>query len=63
MRVVDAGEILAALDEDAAIAAVETGFKRYSAGQVQVSSIWHSPSLRVTATSRRPRWPAMRCLW
>jgi ornithine cyclodeaminase len=41
MRVVDAGEILAALDEDAAIAAVETGFKRYSAGQVQVSSVLH----------------------
>ena len=41
MRVVDAGEILAALDEDAAIAAVETGFKRYSAGQVQVSTVLH----------------------
>lgn len=41
MRVVDAGEILAALDEDAAIAAVEAGFKRYSAGQVQVSSVLH----------------------
>jgi ornithine cyclodeaminase len=41
MRVVDAGEILAALDEDAAIAAVETGFKRYSAGQVQVSAVLH----------------------
>lgn len=41
MRVVDAGEILAALDEDAAIAAVETGFKRYSAGQVQVSGVLH----------------------
>jgi ornithine cyclodeaminase len=41
MRVVDAGEILAALDEDAAIAAVEAGFKRYSAGQVQVSPVLH----------------------
>jgi ornithine cyclodeaminase len=41
MRVVDAGEILAALDEDAAIAAVETGFRRYSAGQVQVSTVLH----------------------
>lgn len=41
MRVVDAGEILAALDEDAAIAAVETGFKRYSAGQVQVATVLH----------------------
>jgi ornithine cyclodeaminase len=41
MRVVDAGEILAALDEDAAIAAVEAGFKRYSAGQVQVSTVLH----------------------
>jgi len=41
MRVVDAGEILAALDEDAAIAAVESGFRRYSAGQVQVSTVLH----------------------
>jgi ornithine cyclodeaminase len=41
MRVVDAGEILAALDEDAAIAAVETGFRRYSAGEVQVSPVLH----------------------
>src|SRR5437762_1976333 len=41
MRVVDAGEILAALDEDAALAAVETGFRRYSAGQVQVSTVLH----------------------
>ena len=36
MRVVDAAEILAALDEDSAIAAIETGFKRFSAGQAQV---------------------------
>jgi ornithine cyclodeaminase len=41
MRLVDAGEILAALDEDAAIAAVEAGFRRYSAGQVQVSTVLH----------------------
>jgi ornithine cyclodeaminase len=41
MRVVDAGEILASLDEDAALAAIEAGFRRYSAGQVQVSSVLH----------------------
>jgi ornithine cyclodeaminase len=41
MRVVEVGEILAALDEDAAIAAVEAGFKRYSAGQAQVSTVLH----------------------
>jgi ornithine cyclodeaminase len=41
MRVVEAAEILAALDEEAAITAIETGFKRYSAGQVQVSSVLH----------------------
>jgi ornithine cyclodeaminase len=38
---VNVGEILAALDEDAAITAVETGFKRYSAGQTQVSAVLH----------------------
>jgi len=41
MRVVEAAEILAALDEEAALAAVEMGFKRYSAGQVQVSTVLH----------------------
>ena len=41
MRVVNVAEILAALDEDAALTAVETGFKRYSAGQTQVSAVLH----------------------
>ena len=41
MRVVDAAEILAALDEDTAIAAIERGFRRFSAGQVQVSTVLH----------------------
>jgi ornithine cyclodeaminase len=41
MKVVNVAEILAALDEDDAIAAVETGFKRYSAGQTQVSTVLH----------------------
>jgi ornithine cyclodeaminase len=41
MKVVNVAEILAALDEDAAIAAVETGFKRYSAGLTQVSAVLH----------------------
>ena len=37
MRVVDAAEILAALDEDAAIAAIEMGFKR----RAQVMQVDH----------------------
>ncbi len=41
MKVVNVAEILAALDEDAAITAVETGFKRYSAGRTQVSAVLH----------------------
>jgi len=41
MKVVTVAEILNALDEDAAIAAVESGFKRYSAGQTQVSPVLH----------------------
>jgi len=41
MRVVEAAEILAALDEEAALDAIATGFKRYSAGQVQVSPVLH----------------------
>src|SRR5579871_3074165 len=41
MRVVDVADILAALDEDAAIAAVEAGFRRYSAGKTQVSPVLH----------------------
>jgi ornithine cyclodeaminase len=34
-------EVLEALDEDAALAAVESGFRRYSAGQVQVAAVGH----------------------
>ena len=41
MRVVSLPEILAALDEDAALAAVAEGFRRYSAGQVQVAAVGH----------------------
>ena len=41
MRVVELPEILAALDEDAALAAVEAGFRRYSAGEVQVTAVGH----------------------
>jgi ornithine cyclodeaminase len=41
MKVVNVAEIVAALDEEAAISAVETGFKRYSAGQTQVSAVLH----------------------
>ena len=41
MRVVALPEILAALDEDAALAAVAEGFRRYSAGQVQVAAVGH----------------------
>jgi len=41
MRVVSVAEILAALDEEAAIAAIEAGFKRFSAGQTQVSTVLH----------------------
>jgi ornithine cyclodeaminase len=41
MRVVELGDILAALDEDAAIAAIEDGFKRFSAGKTQVSTVLH----------------------
>jgi ornithine cyclodeaminase len=41
MRVVELADILAALDEDAAIAAIEAGFKRFSAGKTQVSSVLH----------------------
>lgn len=41
MRVVGLSEILAALDEDAALAAVEMGFRRLSAGDVHVAAVGH----------------------
>jgi ornithine cyclodeaminase len=41
MRVVELPEILAALDEEAALAAVEAGFRRYSAGEVEVTAVGH----------------------
>lgn len=41
MKVVNVEEILTALDEEAALAAVESGFKRYSSGQTQVSPVLH----------------------
>ncbi|OWJ66666.1 ornithine cyclodeaminase family protein [Inquilinus limosus] len=41
MRVVSLPEILAALDEEAALAAVASGFRRFSAGQVQVAAVGH----------------------
>jgi ornithine cyclodeaminase len=41
MRVVELAEILAALDEEAALAAVEEGFRRYSADEAQVPPVMH----------------------
>jgi ornithine cyclodeaminase/alanine dehydrogenase-like protein (mu-crystallin family) len=41
MRVVELAEILSALDEDAALASIESGFRRYSAGETQVSTVLH----------------------
>lgn len=41
MRIVQLPQILAALDEDAALAAVESGFRRYSAGEAQVTEVGH----------------------
>ncbi len=41
MRIVPLPEILAALDEDAALAAVESGFRRFSAGEAQVTEVGH----------------------
>src|SRR6266850_6293016 len=41
MRVVELADILVALDEDAAIASIEAGFKRFSAGKTHVSSVLH----------------------
>ena len=41
MRVVELPQILSALDEDAALAAVESGFRRFSAGGAQVTEVGH----------------------
>ena len=41
MRVIELPEILAALDEAAALAAVEDGFRRLSAGEAQVMAVGH----------------------
>jgi ornithine cyclodeaminase len=41
MRIVTRSEILAALDETAALAAVEAGFRAYSAGKVQLLAVGH----------------------
>jgi ornithine cyclodeaminase len=41
MKVYELDEILAALDEDAARAAIEDGFRRFSAGQVQPMAVGH----------------------
>jgi ornithine cyclodeaminase len=41
MRIVTRGEILAALDETAALAAVEAGFRAYSAGKAQLMAVGH----------------------
>jgi ornithine cyclodeaminase len=41
MKVVPLPEILNALDEDAALAAVESGFRRFSAGEAQVAEVGH----------------------
>jgi ornithine cyclodeaminase len=41
MKIFDRSAILAALDDDAALAAVETAFRRYSAGQAQLTAIGH----------------------
>ena len=41
MRIVELPEILAALDENAALAAVERGFRRFSAGEAQVTAVGH----------------------
>lgn len=39
MRIVTRSEILAALDEDAALAAVEAGFRRFSAAEAQLTAV------------------------
>jgi ornithine cyclodeaminase len=41
MRIVKLPQILEALDEDAALAAVESGFRRFSAGEAQVAEVGH----------------------
>lgn len=41
MRIVQLPQILEALDEDAALAAVESGFRRFSAGEAQVAEVGH----------------------
>ena len=41
MRVIELPEILAALDETSAMAAVEDGFRRLSAGEAQVMAVGH----------------------
>ena len=41
MRIVELPEILAALDEDAALAAVESGFRRMHAREAQVAAVGH----------------------
>lgn len=41
MRVVELPEIFAVLDEDEALAAVESGFRSFSAGDVQVAAVGH----------------------
>jgi ornithine cyclodeaminase len=41
LRIVELPEILAALDEDAALAAVESGFRRLHAFQAQVAAVGH----------------------
>src|SRR5262245_55495969 len=41
MRVVAPGEILAALDEDVALAAIERAFRRLHRGEAQVAAVGH----------------------
>ena len=41
MRIVELPEILAALDEDAALAAVESGFRRLHTFEAQVAAVGH----------------------
>ncbi|MDB5707319.1 MAG: hypothetical protein JWN66_4435 [Sphingomonas bacterium] len=41
MRVVDLPEILAATDEDEIMAAIEDGFRRFSAGEAEVMAVGH----------------------
>jgi ornithine cyclodeaminase len=41
LRIIELAEILAALDEDAALAAVESSFRRLHAGEAQVAAVGH----------------------